>query len=599
MKKLFIIITFVFFYSTLMAQQATDLFFSEYVEGSSLNKALEIFNPTGEIINLDNYKIVRFKNGGTEPEEMPIQLNNGDNVINPYSTIIITHGQIEPSDFGQIDPELYAMADMTSPTTYPNPMFFNGDDAIALVKNDNELIDLIGKIGEDPGAGWCDDEALDYMAGDNADLAWTANHTIVRKVNVYSGITSDPSNFNPALEWDTLPNNDWSNLGTHSYLYSNFATFQVIDENGNIANALIDINDQQLITNSDGIDSIPLLSGSYLFVISRAGFAQYTDVLEMEDKDTTLLIQLPQSDVYTTTFTVKNELEEPISNASIWIGGDLLTTDSEGVATIELGNGTWAYEISASEYQTINQSITVDGEPTNEAITLLQTTYTFDIYVHHNYQPIENASITLNNEVGNTDAEGNYSAMLLNGTYSLSISKDGFESFTTEIEMNSEPNSISVELNKYYTATFYVLFASQAIEGAKITIDTIEQYTDEMGVATFDLFSGNYNYTVETDLYNSLSGTIEIQNLDIDKVINLMNIQNLDSKFHLYPNPTKSEIVIESEGQGLATFFNSTGQIIDSKNFNGKLYYSFDKPGIYLVQLNNNKKTETLKIVVE
>lgn len=49
--------------------QCSDLFFSEYIEGSSSNKALEIFNPTISAIDLSDYKIYRFNNGSLAPTD--------------------------------------------------------------------------------------------------------------------------------------------------------------------------------------------------------------------------------------------------------------------------------------------------------------------------------------------------------------------------------------------------------------------------------------------------------------------------------------------------------------------------------------------------
>src|SRR6185295_16902729 len=51
-----------------MAQAApTELFFSEYIEGSSNNKALEIYNGTAAPIDLaaSGYSVQMFSNGGT------------------------------------------------------------------------------------------------------------------------------------------------------------------------------------------------------------------------------------------------------------------------------------------------------------------------------------------------------------------------------------------------------------------------------------------------------------------------------------------------------------------------------------------------------
>ena len=51
------------------AASSTDLFFSEYVEGSSFNKALEIFNGTGGAVDLvaGGYVVQVYSNGATSP----------------------------------------------------------------------------------------------------------------------------------------------------------------------------------------------------------------------------------------------------------------------------------------------------------------------------------------------------------------------------------------------------------------------------------------------------------------------------------------------------------------------------------------------------
>ena len=43
----------------------SELFFSEYIEGSSLNKGLEIYNPSMNTIDLSNYSVKIFANGSS------------------------------------------------------------------------------------------------------------------------------------------------------------------------------------------------------------------------------------------------------------------------------------------------------------------------------------------------------------------------------------------------------------------------------------------------------------------------------------------------------------------------------------------------------
>jgi predicted extracellular nuclease len=48
------------------AQNCSELFISEYVEGWANNKAIERYNPTDTAINLSDYFISRFANGSTQ-----------------------------------------------------------------------------------------------------------------------------------------------------------------------------------------------------------------------------------------------------------------------------------------------------------------------------------------------------------------------------------------------------------------------------------------------------------------------------------------------------------------------------------------------------
>ena len=51
------------------AQDCTKIFISEYVEGWSNNKALEIYNPTATAVNLSEYFVARYSNGSNTAQE--------------------------------------------------------------------------------------------------------------------------------------------------------------------------------------------------------------------------------------------------------------------------------------------------------------------------------------------------------------------------------------------------------------------------------------------------------------------------------------------------------------------------------------------------
>ena len=62
MKKTLLFVS-VLALGTTYAQNCSELFISEYIEGSGNNKAIELYNPTATAINLTGYRLERFSNG--------------------------------------------------------------------------------------------------------------------------------------------------------------------------------------------------------------------------------------------------------------------------------------------------------------------------------------------------------------------------------------------------------------------------------------------------------------------------------------------------------------------------------------------------------
>lgn len=202
--------------STSALSQCTDLFISEYLEGTGNNKGLEFYNPTAEPINLSGYVLQRWSNG----EAGMTDETNLVGEIPAYGTWVLVNGQTEDVDLGggntspMCDPAMQELADQLD-NPYPAPTYMNGDDALVLLNN-GVPIDIFGKPGEDPGVAWTNDEANGYVdVGDGA--TWlTSNHTLRRKYEVMQGVTQPPVAFNTFLEWDTLVVNTWDGLGMHA-----------------------------------------------------------------------------------------------------------------------------------------------------------------------------------------------------------------------------------------------------------------------------------------------------------------------------------------------------------------------------------------------
>lgn len=169
------------------ATTASDLFFSEYMEGSGNNKALEIYNGTGQTVNLSQYSIELFANGATTATS---KLTLPDYSLENGATYVIVNNS--------------AIADIKAKALLlnSNVTAFNGDDAVILKKG-STVVDSVGKVGERPTSYW------------GTAAVKTADQTLVRKSGVTSGDANSSDSFDPALQWNAQPSDTFTNLGMH------------------------------------------------------------------------------------------------------------------------------------------------------------------------------------------------------------------------------------------------------------------------------------------------------------------------------------------------------------------------------------------------
>ncbi|MFH1320032.1 MAG: T9SS type A sorting domain-containing protein [Bacteroidota bacterium] len=244
MKKLVLSITAVVMISNANAQ-CDELFFSEYVEGTYNNKALEIYNPTADTIDLSDYRIVRWSNGSTSSDQDIRYVQPLTGYAPPYGIYAAILDKRDPLaigqdtilfpgllDFGNAGNAGFYSPDYNSGTLGSRTLPFNGDDAISLEKDLGggswDIVDLFGLIGEQPlngmgttspTGGWTNEPY--YWNG--VGSYWSRDNTLIRKYNIDKGVTANPGtaydspgNFNPSLEWDSLPVNTFDNLGFHN-----------------------------------------------------------------------------------------------------------------------------------------------------------------------------------------------------------------------------------------------------------------------------------------------------------------------------------------------------------------------------------------------
>ena len=197
----------------------TDLFISEYVEGTGNNKCIEIFNGTGAPVVLDGVYQLKLHANGSVAGGTPINLTG--TIANGDVFVICNSGA---------SAALLALDDQSS-----GSISFNGNDAVVLLKN-SIAIDIVGNIGCDPIAAW--------IAGGSSTL----DQTLVRVPSVTTGIATDPANTpcdfpTLATEWTSQGLDNFSNLGSHTSMGGTVAlpptSYNVYANNGGVPGALL------------------------------------------------------------------------------------------------------------------------------------------------------------------------------------------------------------------------------------------------------------------------------------------------------------------------------------------------------------------------
>ncbi|MDY0078152.1 MAG: lamin tail domain-containing protein [Bacteroidales bacterium] len=229
---------------------ATDLIISEYIEGTSNEKYIEVFNGTGSSVDLSNYKLQLYANGSstaTNDVTLSGTLVNGSVIVYKNSSA-----------------NLYP-AGITNASVN-----FNGDDAVALYKiSTSSFVDIFGRIGEDPGTEW------------GSSQLWTINTTLVRKSSITGGVTTNPGSGFPTLstEWDNYATDVITYLGSHTMG----------------SGAVYDLNNES-VSNVTSYAVTSLSPGTTYFYVVRAANANGTSANSNEIEVTTGAVKTSAAD---------------------------------------------------------------------------------------------------------------------------------------------------------------------------------------------------------------------------------------------------------------------------------------------------------------
>nr|WP_240758504.1 FN3 associated domain-containing protein [Lysinibacillus sp. SGAir0095] len=176
-------------------EQETDLIISQYIEGGSFNKALELYNNTNETLDLSQYSLELYADGKADnPKSITLA-----GTLEAGKTIVLYHKD------ANVDIKSLAGTNGIENSSVIN---FNGNDPVVLKKN-GEIIDSLGQIGS------------------STDFA--KDVTLVRNESIKTGDKNPNDVFSFETEWTNLGKDVFDNLGKHPYIPEQLQTISMAE----------------------------------------------------------------------------------------------------------------------------------------------------------------------------------------------------------------------------------------------------------------------------------------------------------------------------------------------------------------------------------
>lgn len=282
-------------------------------------------------------------------------------------------------------------------------------------------------------------------------------------------------------------------------------------------------------------------------------------------------------------FNVTDSDGRPVEGANISIGNNAVVTNDNGQATIRLANGQYEYITSASGYIPVEGMFVVLNGSVSIDVQMVLAPYTVTFHVtDEKGAAVPYASVTMDRRTTTTNLQGIATLSARNGNYPYTIEKLGYDEYSGSVVVDGRDKEVYPELEfKVWTITVIVKDKeNQLIPNVIVKVNNGEYLTNQHGEAEIPLVNGEYPVTIEKTGYDTLQGTIKVNNQNADVTFEmdffLYNVEFNISQVN-QGNPAEGA-TIKIEGQPGVLNVNGSGQAT-IKLKSGNYSYTVQKKG--------------------
>ena len=380
-----------------------------------------------------------------------------------------------------------------------------------------------------------------------------------------------------------------------------------------------------LTTNASGEATVSLKAGSYIATFAKGGYKGEELSLEVSGEET--FVQILKK-IWNLSFkvsaaekTVLQGVTINVSGVALVGGSTTLTTKEDGTTDpVQVVNGAYDWNASLTGYSPEEGVGSINDA---DEIKEVELTYGFEttFTVKDNLgSPVDGVQIVIDGSETLTTANGGIAATNLStGTHAYTYSKDGYVGGSGTVQIEEAEKSVDITINAGAVVTFHTTAKSSNLANVKIVISQATKagkakvralpetiVTNQQGIATISLPSGNYVYSIptsetdNTDLIDVPDGTFqvgtEVKTLELD----LSDYLKYTIKFQTIPSVSGVNITLKRENVQVDTGSTNDSGVVEFQNRNGNYTYTATKTGYVDLSgsfsVNDGAQTVTLNM---